>query len=280
LTRTPSRTKYVREFLGDPRNVILFTLCIGILVAILRNIFLWQIVGLVLATVIFFLLGYRFATKRVEEELLSTLPGQVRFHRIIKELKLNENGKGDLKIEYHGEYFGKTPLYEIPCSLEYNRSEALPAEIDGTIDNIPTKLTVNSYAKCKNSETIGYESCILFRFPECVKKGMIPLHSYVAKEVDYSQAFKENGDYTTFRGGYVVDCYSFKVHAPQENFYFSKVEAKALDRHGRDDIIENERIQTTMPPEFKKGRTLLEWKVTNPKLSLSYCLKFWIKTVS
>lgn len=276
MLELPTRTKYMKDFLGDPVHLILFTLFNGIIVTVLRDYFLFQIVGIAIVAVLFFVLAGFYGGRKIREALFRALPGQIRYHRTIKRLEINQRGKGKLKIEYDGDNLGKTPIRSLYHDLHYDRDKPLPKKIQGKIGDDPVKLSTSSYEKRGNSKVIGYYTKIFFDFPEPVEEGSpIPIHSFTADGIDYSKALKE-GDMTGLRCDVLADNLTLEIIVPK-GFRLVDQREEVLDFHERADPSELERIRKKcLAKTYDKG-TRVKWKIKNPKLTYRYNLYFRIE---
>lgn len=104
------RSAHMRGILGDPFHVIFFTIANSMVVAIASaGGWQYQVMGVIGVGVSYVGLALYFGDRRYREQLFRTLPGQMRYLIARKIVNLKETGVADVKFEWTGEYFGKTP---------------------------------------------------------------------------------------------------------------------------------------------------------------------------
>lgn len=272
--------EYLEKFLGHPIFLFVFNLVISLvfstfsegsyrIVAVLMLGFFWLVVGII------------FSRLKMKEEFYRNLPGKIRYHKVVKEIQiLNEEGDANLKYTYSGENLSDTHLTGIFHLLRtYDSKGFLPDQIEGTIDDAPTSVRVESMSKTKKGETqpSAYESKFIFEFPNPVQpRSPLPIHSFRARINGYCKGLRSQ-DVTIHTVDVLTDNLVIRVivHDP---LVITKWSHSVQDFHQDIDLDEMRKVAEEGPPrESPDGKTLV-WEIRKPRLTNRYVLTFSLDT--
>lgn len=277
---------YFEAFMGHKSFLFIFNLVIALVIIIVANPY--APIVLTVSSIAYLLLGIIYARTKYNEQFLKALPGRIRYRKVIKEIKIqNENGDAEIGFTFEGENLRDTKLPKLFHELRKytcdDRLEDLPTEINGIVDGQKKRIPVESFQRIgKNGQTsLCYDSKFTFRFDDPISaKSRFPTHSFkyqirglfkkgfMGKD-DSVHAVEVQTDEIEIR---------IKINKPFVILPDSDSPYKVVDFHENEDGEELKRVQDQFHPVFKEREIV--WKIRNPLLTYKYKLLFGFKRTS
>jgi len=303
MVKLKSHLELMGEFLGSKWVIFFFTIFIALATSVPSSL-LQPLSGVIppdlapwvftmVIVTIWLVVAFVHAHDRRQEQLLGSIPGKIRYLRLVKELHITEldgdSANATLTYTYVGRNCSDVHIPALWHEMNmYDSSKAPPVEVQGKIGDESVRVKVKSWEireaasqpddRAHEQRKTKYRSRFFFQFGKPVgPRSLLPLHSFTYPVEGYWTGVNGNIDVTSHWIQVVTDELMFIVKVGQ-SLQIAVPDFSVVDFHEFSDDEEMKRIRMKSPPTCVSPQ-VLEWSIKNPTLNDRYGLSFSVVQV-